>query len=160
MRRPRSRDTAPQSRPEGAVRLAALRLLSRRDYTSAELTKRLVDRGYVPEEVAATVARLTADGSVDDRRVARVHVRVASQAKGRGRLRIQAELQARGIETAIAREALADLSADDDRRAIERFLTRRHGDHPPQGADRDRLFRQLLRRGFPADTIAAVLNRR
>jgi len=159
VRRPRLRATAPQSRPAGALRLAALRLLGRRDYTTAELTTRLIDRGYVPEEVAAAVARLTADGSLDDRRVARGHVRVASQAKGRGRLRIQAELQARGIESDIAREALADLSPDNDRKAIERFLTRRHPDGLPAGS-RDRVVRQLLRRGFPADAIAAVLNRK
>jgi regulatory protein len=143
VRRPRSLATAPQSRPAGALRLAALRLLGRRDYTTAELTVRLLDRGYVPEEVAATLARLTSEGALDDRRVARGHVRVASQAKGRGRLRIEAELHARGIDRDIAREALADLSADDDRRAIERFLARR----------------QLLRRGFPADAISAVLKK-
>jgi regulatory protein len=159
VRRPPSRATAPQSRPAGALRLAALRLLGRRDYTIAELTTRLLGRGYVPEEVAATVARLTTDGSIDDRRVARVHVRVASQAKGRGRLRIEAELRARGIDSEIIREALADLSADDDRQAIERFLARRQAHAPIASIDRERLFRQLLRRGFPADAIAAVLSR-
>jgi len=157
VRRLRPRAAAPQSRPAGALRLAALRLLGRRDYTAAELTARLLDRGYVPEEVAATVAHLMADGSLDDRRVARVHVRVASQAKSRGRLRIQAELQARGIDGEVAREALADLSIEDDRRAIERFLARRYPNGQPPPAEREKLFRQLLRRGFPADAITAAL---
>jgi regulatory protein len=118
-----------------------------------------VDRGYLEDEVAATVAGLIADGSIDDERTARSHVRVASQAKGRGRVRILAELRARGIDETIAREALTAVSPDDDRQAIERFLARR----PPKDtsrAERDRLFRQLLRRGFSADTIAAVLNRK
>jgi regulatory protein len=138
------------------LRLAALRLLGRRDYTTAELTNRLLDRGFVPEDVAAAVARLVADGSVDDARTARNHVRVAIHAKGRGRLRILAELRARGIDEALAREVITELSPDDDRRAIERFLARRCPGGPTRG-DRDRLFRQLLRRGFPADTIARVL---
>ena len=160
VQRPRLRASAPQSRPAGALRLTALRLLGRRDYTISELTTRLLDRGFVAEEVAATVARMTAEGTIDDRRVARVHVRVASQAKGRGRLRIEAELRARGIDGEIVREALDDLSADDDRQGIERFLARRQSHGPVAPADREKVFRQLLRRGFPAPAIAAVLNRK
>ena len=157
MRRP-ARSATPRPTPPGALRLAALRLLGRRDYTSAEIARRLLDRGFPPEDVATTVAALVADGSVDDARTARSHVRVALHAKGRGRLRILAELRARGIDDGTAHEALADLSPDEDQRAIERFLTRRC----PGGllpGDRDRVFRQLLRRGFPADTISRVLKR-
>jgi len=157
--RPEPRAGPPQPRPAGALRLAALRLLGRRDYTTAELTARLLDRGYVPEDVGATVARLAADGSLDDQRVARAHVRTASRVKGRGRLRIQAELRARGIDAEVAREALADLSPDDDLQAIERFLARRAADDPTLAANRNRLFRQLLRRGFSAETIAKALDR-
>ncbi len=159
MRRPPARLATPQSRPAGALRLAALRLLSRRDYTTAELTKRLLDRGFVPEEVAAAVARLVADGSLDDRRAARNHVRIATQVKSRGRVRILGELRARGIDETLAREALAGLSAEDDHQAIERLLARQLAGAPPSPADRDRLFRKLLRRGFPADAIAAVLKK-
>ena len=159
MRRPPARPATPQSRPAGAVRLAALRLLGRRDYTTAELTTRLIDRGYVPEEVAATVARLIADGSLDDRRAARNHVRIATQVKSRGRVRILGELRARGIDETVAHEMLSDVSAEDDRRAIERFLARQPTGGPPSPAIRNRLFRKLLRRGFPANAIAAVLNK-
>ncbi len=159
MARPGPRAGPPQSHPTGALRLAALRLLGRRDYTTTELTARLLDRGYLLEDVGTIVARLAADGSLDDRRVARAHVRTASRVKGRGRLRIQAELRARGIDAEVAREALADLSPDDDLQAIERFLARRCVDGPALAADRNRLFRQLLRRGFPAETIAKALNR-
>jgi regulatory protein len=159
VRRPPARLATPQSRPAGALRLAALRLLGRRDYTTAELTARLIDRGYVREEVAATVTRLLADGSLDDRRAARNHVRIATQVKSRGRVRILGELRARGIDETLAREALSGLSADDDRRAIERVLSRQLAGGPPSPAERNRLFRKLLRRGFPADAIAAVLDK-
>ena len=159
MRRPPARLATPQSRPAGALRLAALRLLGRRDYTTAELSTRLIDRGYVPEEVAATVARLVADGSLDDRRSARNHVRIATQLKSRGRIRILGELRARGIDETLAREALSGLSDDDDHRTIERLLARHLAGGPPSPADRHRLFRKLLRRGFTADAIAAVLKK-
>jgi regulatory protein len=159
VRRPPARLATPQSRPAGALRLAALRLLGRRDYTTAELTARLIHRGYVPEEVAATVARLVADGSLDDRRAARNHVRIATHVKSRGRVRILGELRARGIDEALAREALADLPAENDRRAVERLLARHVAGAPLAPADRHRLFRKLLRRGFPADVIAAALDK-
>jgi regulatory protein len=136
-----------------------LRLLGRRDYTTAELTTRLIDRGYVPEEVAATVARLVADGSLDDRRAARNHVRIATQVKNRGRIRVLGELRARGIDETLAREALAGLSTEDDHQAIERLVARQLAGATPSPADRHRLFRRLLRRGFPADAIAVVLKK-
>ena len=157
MRRP-ARPASPQSRPAGALRLAALRLLGRRDYTAAELTRRLLDRGFVPDEVAVTLARLVAEGTLNDARTARSHVRVAVHVKARGQLRILAELRARGIDDALAREVVAELSPDDDLRAIERFQARRCPNGPVL-AERDRLFRQLLRRGFPAEMIARVLDR-
>jgi regulatory protein len=86
------------------------------------------------------------------------YVRTASRLKGRGRLRIQRELENRGISKDLAREALADIPADEDVRSIERFLARQRATtdaDTPQG--RRRLFQRLLRRGFPPDVIARIL---
>ena len=72
-------------------------LLARRDYTSAELSTRLTDRGYAPEDVADALTYLIANGSVNDARVAAAHVRTSTRVKGRGRLRVKGELMARGL---------------------------------------------------------------
>jgi regulatory protein len=142
------------------VRGAALGLLGRRDYTVAELTQTLVFRGYSQDEVDALVRDLVADRTLDDRRIAVAFARTASIVKHRGRVRIRRELEARGIAPAIAKDVVADLPQDDEAAAIERLLTRQRVTRRPPAAERRRLFQQLLRRGFPADAIAAAFKKR
>jgi regulatory protein len=132
-------------------------LLARRDYTASEITQRLLDRGYAVDDVGPAVATLTDDGTIDDRRTALAHVRTAARIKGRGALRIRRELEARGIAPLLVREALDQLSPDDDLLAIQRLLERRRVPRPIPADQRRRLFQQCLRRGFPADLVARAL---
>jgi regulatory protein len=138
----------------------ALRLLMRRDYTSAELRDRLLDKGVTDADADDCVARLTADRTLDDRRVALAHVRTARDIKGRGRLRIERELIQRGIAPALAHEAVAILPGDDERAQIARVLARKRLPARLSLAERRRLFQHLLRRGFPADAISKALKTR
>jgi len=147
----------PQAPPEAPPRLAALRLLGRRDYTTVELTRKLIDRGYEPDVVEQTLAALRADRSLDDGRAAASHVRTASRIKGRGRLRIKRELEARGVPAAIAKAALDELPKEDESAQLARILARKRPPGALTPADRQRLFRQLLRRGFDGDAISRAL---
>jgi regulatory protein len=157
------------------IRTAALLMLGRRDYTVAELRKKLADKEYPAEEIASVVANLVADGSLDDERVAAAHARTASGIKGRGRFRIQRELDARGIERDLARATAGAVPAADEAAAIDRFLDRTRLPARPDAhrrteersdvsrtdaAARRRVVQQLLRRGYPMDAIAAALRRR
>jgi|GEM_PF-753759 len=143
--------------PAGNIRTTAFGLLGRRDYTTAELTQKLTDRGYDSADVEGTVADLVRDRMLDDRRVAEAHVRTASRLKGRGTIRIRRELSARGIASAIIDEVTRDVSSDDQLAAIGRIVERKTGGRALDPAARRRLFQQLLRRGFPADLIAKAL---
>ncbi len=143
--------------PTGSPRTAALALLGRRDYTTRELTDKLTSRAYPAAEVEAAIRSLSADGLLDDRRVAAAYVRTATQVKGRGRMRIEHELRARGIGQALIDEVLGRLSPEDESAAIQRVLARRHFPARPTLADRRRLFQHLLRRGFAADVIAKAM---
>jgi regulatory protein len=132
-------------------------LLSRRELSRAELTARLIDRGFARADIDDAIARLTDNKSLDDRRAALAHVRTASRLKGRGRSRIQRELTARGFARELVRDALAEIPADEEANAIRRFIERRHRTIDDSPAGRRRLFNQLLRRGFPAEMILRVL---
>lgn len=138
----------------------ALRLLMRREYTAAELRQRLIDRGYASETAEDCINRLTADGTLDDRRVAENHVRAARDIKNRGRLRIERELIHRGVAPALAHELLADVPNDDDQAQIARILTRKRLPARLSLAERRRIFQHLLRRGFPAEAISKALRGR
>jgi SOS response regulatory protein OraA/RecX len=125
----------------------------------AELTARLIHRGFIRDDVEAALDRLAESQALDDRRAAFAHVRTASRLKGRGRRRIQHELEARGFLRDVVREALAEIPPDDDLDAIRRFVDRKRRtlDDTPQG--RRRLFNQLVRRGFSAEMISRVLKK-
>ena len=139
------------------TRVAALRMLMRRDYTAFELRKKLLDKEHTPEDIAAALESLAADRLLDDRRVAISFVRVASSLKGRGRLRIARELEVRGVAKDIIREALEALPADDELESIRRYLARKRLPARLPPADHRRIFGQLIRRGFSADIIAKVI---
>jgi regulatory protein len=121
------------------------------------MTRRLLGKGYPAEEVERAVADLVADGSIDDRRMAQALARSASVVKGRGRLRIRRDLEARGISQAAAREATAALSDADELQTIARLVARKRDAVGSDPAARRRLFTQLLRRGFRSDLIARTL---
>ena len=154
----RATDAAPTL--DGGTRLAALRLLGRREYSTVELTRKLSERGHNADEIERTVASLVREHIVDDRRVAEAHVRTASRIKGRGTVRIRLELEARGISAALVQDVTADLSVDDQLAAISRLVARKTGGKRPDVATRRRLFQQLLRRGFPVDLISKALRYR
>ena len=158
--RRRGQDRDAGAAPRLAIHTAALRLLGRRDYTAAELTTRLAARGYPDEAITEELRHLRASGAQDDARAAAAHVRTATRIKGRGRLRIERELLARGVSRDIVRALVAEMPADDDAAAIARVLERRRVPARLDPAARRRVFQHLLRRGFPADAIAKALRSR
>jgi regulatory protein len=142
------------------ARVAALRLLTRRDYTVSEVRTRLAAREFAEDAIDEAIADLRREGLLDDRRAAAAHLRSASGLKGRGRLRIARELESRGVDRGVIQEVLGTLPPDVETTGIERFLDRRRVPARLSAPERRRVFQQLLRRGFPADLIAAVLRSR
>jgi SOS response regulatory protein OraA/RecX len=84
-------------------------------------------------------------------------VRTASAIKGRGRQRIQRELEMRGIARDVVREVLDAVPPGHDAALVERFLARKRLPARLDQAERRRVFQQLLRRGFSSDAIATAL---
>ena len=139
------------------LRAAALRLLGRRDYTTAELQEKLVSKGADADAVADVLADLRQQRLVDDRRVAAAHVRTASRLKRRGRARIARELAARGLEREVIDDALAALPRESEAAAIAEILIRKRVPAKLSAPERRRIFQHLLRRGFSADAVSKAL---
>ncbi len=142
------------------VRGAALALLGRRDYTAAELRQRLVDKEYAKDDVDDVIRALIEDGTINDRRVAESHLRIASQIKGRGRLRIRQELAARGIDRHMADQLIAELPQEDEAAAIAKFVSRKRFPVKPTAQERQKIYQQLLRKGFTSEAISKALSRK
>ena len=156
-KRPAADATPPDPR---TARGAALALAARRDYTAAELERKLTDKGYDAEAIAAAIAGLRDSRVIDDRRVAHAHVRTARAVKGRGRVRIARELAARGLGREVIDEALEGIEPAEELASIRRILTRKRWPAKPTRADRQRMFRHLFARGFAAEAISKALGAR
>jgi regulatory protein len=140
----------------------ALRLLARRELTEKELRDRLLDRDHPRDEIDRVVAHLLESKTLDDDRVARAYARTASGIKGRGRLRVMRELTEMGVARQTATEAVAEVFADVDERAlIAKALQKKMRGRPriADAAEHARLYRYLMRQGFTPAAIVAALRK-
>ena len=151
---PRTGETAARAADPAAARAAAVALLARRDLPSGELRERLSARGFGTEATAAALAALAAEGALNDVRYA--HNYVAYHAgRGRGPIRIGADLRARGMPPELIEAALE--SGPDWRALAAGARARRFGKPAPASwRERARQARFLQYRGFSADHIRAA----
>ena len=138
----------------------ALKLLARRELSEQQLRERLVDREHPADEIDRVVTHLLETKTLDDARVARAYARTAAAVKGRGRVRVMRELGAMGVARDTASEALTEVFADVDERAlIANALQKKMHGRPriANQAEHARLYQYLMRQGFtPAGIIAAL----
>lgn len=141
-----------------AAMKAALRLLSYRPRSERELRDRLTQKAITPEIRDATIARLRANGLIDDDGYARAFAESRSLSSPRSRRLIAAELRAKGIRRAVADASTADL---DDGDAAYRAASRRARTlaDRPYAEFRRRLGDFLLRRGFGYELAAETVSR-
>ncbi len=135
-------------------------MLARRDYTANEVHRKLIEKGYDEAEVAQLIVELRTTRWLDDQRVGANHVRAATTLKGRGKHRIERELAARGLDRAMIREVIGDVTPDDEMTAIETVLRRKRTPASIDRAAERKLFQHLLRRGFSSDLVGKALRKR
>ena len=154
--RSRPASLGSRSSPEDA-KARALALLDKRDYSRAELRRKLLEKGVSEADADAALERLGALGFVDDARYAPIVVRHYA-AKGYGRRRVAQELQRRGIPRELWDAALAQMPEQDD--TLDRLLASRL-----RGADiedRSALKKAtdaLARKGYSWEEITAAVER-
>jgi regulatory protein len=140
----------------------ALQMLGRRELSVQQLRDRLIEREHAREDVDRAVELLIENKALDDARVAGADVRTALKIKGRGRLRIQRELQRMGIPKEVAAEALAEAFGEvDERTLITKALQKklRNNQKIATPAEYARVFQFLMRQGFSPAGVTAVLRR-
>ena len=140
----------------------ALTLLTRRALSCTECRDRLLARQHPEDKVDEAIARLIENGSLDDKRLAQAHARTAVEIKGRGRLRVVRELQARGVAKQVAAEAVAEIFGEKDERAlVARALKKklRMRARPQDSAEYARLYQYLMRQGFTPAVVVESLRR-
>jgi regulatory protein len=138
-----------------AARRVALALLTRRDFSCAELRTRLQALGVHPVTIDETIAALREERALDDARFAESYA-AGRAARGQGPLRIERELRDRGVAAELIEVALA--AAADWAVLASNVRARRFGPEvPEEPAERARQARFLQYRGFSSDHIRLAL---
>lgn len=149
--------------PERTAYVDALHMLGRRELSVQQIRDRLIEREHSRDDVDRAIELLIENKALDDARVAGAYVRTAIRIKGRGRLRIQRELQMMGISRDVAAEALADAFGEvDERTLIAKALQKklRSNQQISTAAEYARVFQFLMRQGFSPASVTAVLRAR
>ena len=143
--RPRARELARELRRARAVD-TALRAVSRREQSTAELDRRLRQRGFAPGLREETLNRLERVGLVDDERYAMRRAESLSE-RGQGDEAIRWRLERDGVPGETAAKAVAALPPERQRAQL---VVAAQG----TGA---RTARELARRGFGEDAVEEAL---
>jgi len=143
-----------------SVKGRALRCLSQREHSRAELERKLARHvedtagASAAEQIAAALDELTAHGLISEARVAASVLN--SQAPRYGARRLKQTLQAKGLEPALVAATLQQARATEFERARD-IWRRRFGAVPADPAERARQMRFLAGRGFEGDIIRRVM---
>ncbi|HMC67525.1 MAG TPA: regulatory protein RecX [Mycobacteriales bacterium] len=156
---PSASDKSPEAH-EAAARQIALRLLESQPRTRAELAQAMARRGVPADAATAVLDRFIEVGLIDDEAFANAWVTSRHTGRGLGRRALSQELRRRGVDDETARQAVATVSADDERSAAVALVERRL--RAMNGLSRDtqirRLVGMLARKGFsPSLAMGVVL---
>lgn len=149
------REGRRRRRPEPTPVQRALGLLTRREHSRKELTRKLTHRGVERDEAQAAVDKLREGGWQDDARFADSLLR-SRAASGQGPIRIRAELGMHGLPREAVETVVSGYEGDWIANARD-LVRRRFG----QALAHDRAVQRkaaelLVRRGFAMDQIRAA----
>ncbi len=154
---------SPQLLAPEALFEYAVQALARRALTTTELRTRLERRSARPRDVDEVLDRLTSVGYLDDSRVAESHSYFRKEYEALGPNRVVRELQRRGVDVSVAESAVGEVYGDtDEAQLIHTYLQKHLGEAYRERKIEDprhiaRLYRGLLRAGFPGDRIVEAL---
>ena len=132
----------------------ALRLLSQREHSRAELVRKLSSHEEVPGELAQVLDDLHAKGFIDEARVLESVVNHRASKLGNGR--IKQELQAKGLAPESVAQAMLELKDSEFARA-QNIWQKKFGAPATDANERAKHYRFLLTRGFSSEVVRKVV---
>lgn len=135
----------------------AMAMLGRRDYSTAELTEKLMQKGFSEEDCQTVLAYLTEKGYVNDRRYGERLIEKADRLYGKRR--IAQLLYQHKLDTELIRELMDefdDSHAEDD--LVEK-LNRISRGKPVEETDIPKLTAKLMRQGYSFEAVRNAILR-
>ena len=144
-------------------RETALSFLEHRERSAFEVKSHLIFKGFPEEEIEEELQNLKELRYIDDVRYCSDYIRYGA-GKGRGPVRLQAELAEKGIDTVLIQEALAerfDRQTEKEAAMKEavKLLAGREPDGRPDEKTLAKIGRRLNAMGYHADVIYGVIRK-
>ena len=144
-----------------AAYFRALRWLTARELSEAQVRSRLAEKGYTDNAIRPAVERLLHDRTIDDRRAATAVARTEARVRRHGPHRVMGKLIAMQIDRDLAKEIVRELFGEEDEGAlIERTLETRlrgNAERLTDPRERRKILAYLIRQGFSASTASAAI---
>jgi regulatory protein len=139
----------------------ALRWLTARELSEAQVRSRLADKGYTDAAITPAVERLLQDRTLDDRRAATAVARTEARVRRHGPHRVMGKLIAMHIDRDLAKDIVRELFGEEDEDALlQKTLEIRLRGNPERLKDpreRRRILAYLVRQGFSASAASAAI---
>ena len=145
----------PMPRPTLSLKGRALRLLSGREHSRAELERKLAQHEEEPGQLARVLDELQSKDFINEQRV--VDSVVHRRSGKLGAMRIRQELQSKGLDSEKVQQALAQLKSSELVRARD-VWARKFDALPADAAGRGKQSRFLAARGFDGEVVRRVLS--
>ena len=141
----------------------AVKILSQRSLSSAELRKKLLQFTSQESLVCSVLEQLTSRGYLDDRRFIEGFIHSGHESKHYGRHRIELELRLKGLDPLLVAEMLDHLYPPDlDQLELQKTLEKKllNLRLPMDAKKIAKLYNYLLRRGFAREAASREIRRR
>jgi regulatory protein len=128
-----------------------------------QLAEKLAERGVAPEAAAAVLDRFEEVQLIDDAEFARMWVRSRAATRSLARSALKRELADKGVDPALAEDALAQVSDDDERDAARELIRRKMrpgadlSDRGVRDKEIRRLVSMLARKGYAPGLAFALV---
>ena len=135
-----------------SLKARALDLLARREYSRLELKRRLAPHAESEDEIDSLLAELSDRQWQSDERYTEAFI--DSKSRSRGRLRLQQELAAKGVDESLVRANLPD--RDTELANALAVLHKKFAAPPQNFQEKQKQIRFMLYRGFEMDIVQAA----
>ncbi|WP_454845321.1 recombination regulator RecX [Pseudomonas farris] len=142
-----------------AVRRTAMDLLARREHGRVELTRKLRQRGALPEMIDTALDRLTEEGLLSESRYLESFVSYRARS-GYGPLRIREELSQRGLQRTDIELALRESGINWQEQLEDTWRRKFAGHLPIDVRERAKQGRFLSYRGYSMEMISRLFSGR
>ena len=140
---------------------SALRILTGRDHSKYELTRKLKQRNFKPEDIEKAVSECIRLDYINDERTARVYIRQLIR-KGYGVKRIRHDMNKKGLWEKQVQNILSETFSDADEHdsavnVLKKNIRRFERESDPKKR-RNKIYRFFYARGFSQETIRKLMN--